>query len=275
MTDGGYAQSARLEDVMSIFKKDIELECKYLCINVKPKEANISTTSSILTTTTPSDLSAVNKQTNTSLDRISVLSSVAHELNNKTLKADELKFYKCRVTYIVNPHEFYIELIDDDSQKYEQMQSDLNSFYGRNAEKIKQIMANVDELYRVKHPCVVKDKNKAFKRAVILRRPDNDENQTHSKMYSVKFVDSGVCKIVYDSLIYPLVDEFNKLPPLALLCELNFIKPIDEDGMSIPNNAWEKDAIAYFKDCINQIPKLVCRFSNLFHLPISDSCSYI
>ena len=151
------------------------------------------------------------------------------------LSQDDALMFDCEVVNVIHPNEFYIRPLDESDDEYIYLEKEMLKFYQSNF-----IFKNKHHFMNDKVSAVLFDS--AYYRATRVDTGDKNEHL----MY---FIDLGFFEKVKSYNIYPLDDQFYKLPAKVIKCSLHGIRSSRKD------KKWSLDSIDWFK---KEIKKYDC-----------------
>ena len=196
-------------------------------------------------------------------------SLTAYNLPKKYIKLDSGFQFEFEISNCIDPHNIYINQVDT-KNVYVKLGSEINTFYGQNlsalryfAKKIKYNFLTANNL------CIVNDESSSsrFYRGLIRYAPPAAHVNTSLKHLLseensdivVLCIDHGVNVSVARENLYPIFDDFCKVPAKCIFAKYGEIVPTREPT---DYEQWSKEAIGFFKEILSDYKLFKGRISH-------------
>ena len=151
--------------------------------------------------------------------------TISNKIPPMSIELDDMDMFRCEIVSVTNPSEFYIRPLNESNEEYLILEEKMMRFYESSQTKNK----TIENAFAVRY-------KSNFHRAIEIK---NDRNYYNEHL--MYFIDKGLYKKVQNDDIYPLKEEFCKLPARVIRCSLCNILPNSSD------KKWPQSAIDWFK----------------------------
>jgi hypothetical protein len=150
------------------------------------------------------------------------------------LRNEDCQMFDCEVILVKNPSEFYIRPLDESIDEYIALEEEMLKYYKSNS------------VYKIKNH-YLNDKISAVQYKSLYYRASRVSSDNKNDYHLMYFIDLGVHHKISSNDIYPLQEQFCKLPAKVIKCSLHgIVNSITRD------KNWSNHAIDWFKKEISK-----------------------